>query len=43
MHETLYQTADAEDTLSDSGFRRHSITKRMQESLYLTADAGVSL
>ena len=43
MHETLYQTADAGDTLLYSGFRRHSIGKRMQESLYLTADAGVSL
>ena len=43
MQETLYQTADAGDTLSDSGFRRHSIRQRMQEKLYLTADAGVSL
>ena len=33
MQETLHQTADAGDSLSDSGFR----------SLYQTADAGVSL
>ena len=42
--ETLYQTADAEDTLSDSegrrysirkGFRRHAIIQRMQDSLYI--------
>ena len=51
MQESLDQTADAGDTLSDSGCRRHSIRKRMQEtlyqtalqeSLYQTADAGVS-
>ena len=50
MQETLYQTADAVDCPSDSGCRRLSI--RMQEtlyqiaeheSLYQTADAGVSL
>ena len=48
MQETLYQTADAEvslldshagDTLSDSGRRRHSISQRMHDSLYQTADA----
>ena len=61
MQETLYQTADAEvslsdtdagDTLSDSGCRSlsirlgckwHSISQRMQESLYQTADAGDTL
>ena len=32
MHEILYQTADAGD----------SIRQRMQETLYQTADAGVS-
>ena len=51
MQETLYQTADAGDTLStadvgfspsDSGCRRLSIRQRMQESLYQTADAGDS-
>ena len=43
MQETLYQTAGAEVSLSDSGCRRHSIRQRMQESLLQTADAGVSL
>ena len=42
MQETLFQTPDAEDSLSDSGCRRHSIRQRMQESLYQTADAEVS-
>ena len=32
MQETLYQTADAGDSLSDSQFRRLSIRQRMQES-----------
>ena len=41
--ETLYQTADAEVFLSDSGCRRHSIRQRMQKSLYQTADAGDTL
>ena len=41
MQETLYQTADAEVSLSDSGCRRHSIRQRMQETLYQTADAEV--
>ena len=41
MQETLYQTADAGDTLSDSGSRLLSIRQRMQETLYQTADAGV--
>ena len=43
MQESLYQTADAEDTLSDSGCRSVSIRQRMQETLYKTADAEVSL
>ena len=43
MKETIYQTADAGDTLSDSGFRRHSIRQRMRETLYQPADAGVFL
>ena len=40
MQETLYQTTDSGDTLSDSGCRRHFISQRMQESLYQTANAG---
>ena len=36
-------TADAGDSLSDSGRRRLSIRQRMQETLYKTADAGDSL
>ena len=43
MQEYLHQTADAGDTLSESGCRSHSIRKRMQESLYQTADAGDTL
>ena len=43
MQESLYQTADAGDTLSDSGCRSLSIRQRMQETLYQTADAEVSL
>ena len=43
MQEYLHRTADAGDTLSDSGCRRLSIRQRMQESLHQTADAGVSL
>ena len=43
MQETLYQTADAGVSPSDSGCRRLSIRQRMQEILYQTADAGVSL
>ena len=39
MQETLYQTVDAGDTLSDSGFRRLSIRQRMQETIYQTAGA----
>ena len=43
MQETLYQTADAEDTLSDSGWWSLSIRQLMQETLYQTVDAGDSL
>ena len=43
MHETLYQTVDAEVSLSDNGCMRHSIRQRMQETLYQAANAEVSL
>ena len=43
MQEKLYQTADAESSLSDSGCRSLSIRQRMQETTYQTADAEVSL
>ena len=43
MQETLYQTADTGDTLSDIGCKSLSIRQRMQESLNQTADAEVSL
>ena len=43
MQESLYETADAGNTLSDSGCRRLSIRKRIQETLYQTADAEVFL
>ena len=43
MQETLWQRADAEVSLSDSGCRIHSIRQRMQRSLYQTADAGDTL
>ena len=39
MQETLYQTAEAEDSLKDSGCRSPSIRQRMQETLHQTADA----
>ena len=42
MQETLYQTADAGDSPTDSGCRSRSIRERMQETLYQTVDAGVS-
>ena len=42
MHETLYQTADAGDSPSDSRCRSLSIKHRMQECLYQTTDAGDS-
>ena len=43
MQETLYQTADAEVSSSDSGCRRLLVRQMLQESLYQTADAGDSL
>ena len=43
MQETLYKTADAGDTLCDSGCRRHFIRQQMQETLYQTGDAGDTL
>ena len=43
MQETLYQTADAGVSPSDSGCRRLSIRQRIQDFLLQTADAGVSL
>ena len=43
MQVSLYQTADAEVSPSDSGCRRHSIRQRMQKSLYQTADARDTL
>ena len=52
MQESLYQTADAGDTLSeadagvslsDSGCRSLSIRHLRQETLFQTADAEVSL
>ena len=43
MQESLNQTANAGDTLSDSGCRSLFIKQRMQETLYQTADAGDSL
>ena len=39
MHETLYQTADAGFSPSDSRCRSISIRHRMQEYLHQTADA----
>ena len=43
MQKSLYQTADAGDTLADSICRSLSIRQRMQESLNQTADAGDTL
>ena len=51
MQESLYQTADARDSLSDSGCRSLYIRKRMQETisdseckrLDPTVDAGESI
>ena len=40
---TLYQTADAGDSLPDSGCRRLYIRQRMQEILFHTVDAGDTL
>ena len=42
MHESLYQTAKAGVSPSDSGCMSLSIRQRMHESLYQTADAGNS-
>ena len=43
MQESLYQTVDAEVSLSDGGGRSLSIRQRMQKSLYQTKDAGDTL
>ena len=43
MQETLYQTADTEVSLSDSGGRSLSIRQRKQKSLYPLADAEGTL
>ena len=40
MRETLYQTADAEVSLSNSGCRSLSIRQRMQKTLYQIAAAS---
>ena len=40
MHDTLYETGDAGDTLSDRRCRRHTMRQRMQETLYQIGDAG---
>ena len=39
MQVSLYQTADAEESPSDSGCRSLSIRQGMQETLYQTGDA----
>ena len=39
MQESLYQTVDAREIISDSGCRRLYIRQQMQEPLYQTADA----
>ena len=41
MQKSLYQTADAGDTLSDSGYRSLPIRQRMQETVYQRTNAGV--
>ena len=43
MQESLYQTEDAEVSLSDSGGRSLSIRQRMRKTLYQTEDAGDTL
>ena len=43
MKESLYQTADAGVSPSDSGYRSLDIRQRMKETLYQTADAGDTL
>ena len=40
MQETLYQTADAGVSPSDSGCRSLCFRQLMQETFYQTADAG---
>ena len=39
MQETLFQPADAGDSLSDSVCRRLTIRQRLPETLYQTTDA----
>ena len=41
MQESLCQTADVGDILSDSACRSVSIRQRMHETLYQTADAEI--
>ena len=43
MQESLYQTADAGLSLSDSGCSILFIRQRIQETLFQTADAGDSI
>ena len=43
MQVSLYQTADAGDSLSDSGCRRLFFRQRMHETHYQTWDAGDTL
>ena len=43
MQESLYETAEAEVSLSDSGCRSFTIRQQMQVTLYQTADAEVFL
>ena len=43
MQETLYETADAGDTLLVRKCRRDSMRQQMQETLCETADAGDTL
>ena len=41
MQETLYDTADSEDTLLDRRCRRYSMGQQMQETLYETSKGQV--
>ena len=43
MQESLYQTADAGVSISDSGCKRLYIRQRMQETLYHRVDARDTL
>ena len=43
MQETIYQTAEAGISLSDSGCRSLSIKQLMQKAPYQTADVGDTL